>query len=201
MKDFDNFWEWKLETETENEHILDKCHQKETYEKLCGILRSWQYARSRRRYEVDPWATLKNSLTKISNSYDQIRKYTLLEFNEVPNEPLEAIWHELGRVKEFNGSKKSDGYYNIISICKPLMLLWGQTLAFDSRVRKNISCGYNAVKNHRWKFEKWKSVIERFQGSLNPNSEVIDLFNRVSLRKYRNDSIVPYGRFLDIYYF
>ena len=202
MNDFDEFWKWKLETESENGHILDDDHQEETYEKLRRILRGWQYLRGGGGYKVDPWATLKYSLRKISDAYNQIRKYTLLEFSEVPNELLESIWHELGRVKESDGNKNPVGYYNVISICRPLMLLWGQTLAFDLRVRENIPQGYNVSKyKTQWKFEKWRRVMERFQGGLKQNSEVVDLLKKVSLRKYGTDSIVPYGRFLDIYYF
>jgi len=202
MNDFDEFWKWKLENESENEHILDDDYQEETYEKLSRILRSWQYSRSGRGYEIDPWTTLKDSFRKISDAYNQIRKYTLLEFSKVPNESLESIWHELGCVKESDGNKNPGGYYNVISICKPLMLLWGQTLAFDLRVRENIPRGYNVSKHKtRWKFEKWSRVMERFQGGLKQNSEVVDLLKKVSLRKYGTNSIVPYGRFLDIYYF
>ena len=202
MNNFDEFWKWKLKTDCESEHILNDNHREETYGKLHRILRSWQYFRSGRGYKVDPWITLKDSLRKISDVYNQIRKYTLLEFSEIPNELLESIWHEFGCVKEFDGNKKPGGDYNVISICKPLMLLWGQTLAFDSRVRKNIPwrCSLSEYKT-RWKFKNWKIIMERFQQGLKQNSEIVNLFKKVSSRKYGTDSIVPYGRFLDIYYF
>ncbi len=50
MNNFDEFWKWKLETESENGHILDKDHQEETYEKLSRILRGWQYLRGGEGY-------------------------------------------------------------------------------------------------------------------------------------------------------
>lgn len=203
MYDFDEFWKWKLKIENENEHILDNNHLKETYEKLIGILGGWQYFRSGKGYHVKPSTTLRDSFEKIADAYNQIRKYTLLEFSDIPNKPLELIWHELGRVKEFDGNKRLDGYYNAIAICKPLMLLWGQTLAFDSQVRGNISPMFKASKyGTRWKFETWRTVMKSFQEKeLKQNFEIVDFFKKESRDRYGTNDIVPYGRFLDIYYY
>ncbi|MDP2767408.1 MAG: hypothetical protein Q8O41_08170 [Candidatus Methanoperedens sp.] len=201
--DFDEFWKWKLKVENGDNHILDHNHIKETYEKLRGILGGWQYFRSGRRYSGNPSAILRDALEKISDAYNQVRMYTLLEFSDTPDKPLELIWHELGRVKELGGNKRLDGSYNAIAICKPLMLLWGQTLAFDSQVRENISPICKAPKyGTRWKFETWSRVMKSLQKEeLKQNSEIVDFFKRDSWNRYGANSIVPYGRYLDIYYF
>lgn len=203
MYDFDEFWKWKLKIENEDEHILDNKHLKVTYEKLIRILGGWQYFRSGKGYHVSPSVTLRDSLEKLSDVYNQIRIYTLLEFSDIPTKPLELIWHELGCVKEFDGNKRLDGCYNAIAVCKPLMLLWGQTLAFDSQVRRNISPIGKAPKyGTRWKFETWRRVMKSFQEEeLKQNSEIVEIFKKESRDRYGNDSFVPYGRFLDIYYF
>ena len=195
---FDEFWKWKVKTETENEHILDNNHREETYRKLSRTLPIWQ------TYRGVPglrWReTLKKSLERMTDAYDQIRGFSLLEFSEVPDEPIKLIWHELGRVKEKDGSRKPGGWYYVIAICKPLIFLWGQTVAFDSIVRKNVPLKYKVPKDLRWGFENWMRVMERFQQDLKQSDEVIDSFKEVSREKYGTDSIVPYGQFLDLYY-
>lgn len=198
MKHFDSFWKWKLKVETDHKHILDINHLEEAYGKLCYILPRWQTYRS--GGNLHPLITLKASLEKISDEYNQIRKYSLLEFNDIPRQLLELIWNELGRVKEYNGNRNDAGCYYIIAICKPLMLLWGQTLAFDSNVRKHTPW-YVSKTRTRWTFGEWKKVMEKFQESLQEDSEIVDFFKIKSLEKYGNDSFVPYGRFLDIYYY
>ena len=195
---FDEFWKWKLTMETENEHILDDNHREETYRKLSRTLPRWQ------TYRGVPglrWReTLKDSLERMPDAYDQIRSFNLLEFSEVPDEQLELIWHELGRVKDKDGNRNPVGYYYIIAICKPLIFLWGQTLAFDSLVQKYIPRTYNIPKRNRWNFNDWKEVMEKIQRDLRQSGEVIDSFREVSREKYGIDSIVPYGQFLDLYY-
>lgn len=198
MMHFDSFWKWKLKVETEDEHILDDNHRREAYNRLCYILPRWQTYRSSRNFH--PLITLKSSLETMSDAYDEIRMHSLPELSNAPCQPLEVIWHELGRVKEYNGNRNDAGYYYIISVCKPLMLIWGQTLAFDSHVRKNTP--YYVLKTRtRWTFEEWKEVMKRFQERLQQDSEIVGFFKEKSLEKYGNDLIVPYGRFLDIYYY
>lgn len=202
MRDFDQFWKWKLETETGNEHLLDDTHLEETvssqdYYKLPAILRRWQvYRKCRNR---DPYRTLQDSLRKMSDVYNRIRNYSLLEFDVIPEEELELIWNELGYVKD--GKRDPTGRYLIISICKPLMLMWGQTLAFDTHVRENSPRWVPGKYRYRWSFEQWKSVMETFQEGLKQHSEVVVSFKEVSQEKYKTDLVVPYGRFLDIYYY
>jgi hypothetical protein len=130
---------------------------------------------------------------------NQIRRYSLLEFERVPGEPLELVWHELGCVKEFE--KNPVGYYPAMATTKPLMFLWGQTLAFDSVVRRRMpKLRIFSVTNDYWSFEDWKKVMVRFQKSLKQQPEAISLFKKVSQKEYGMDTIVPYGQFIDLYY-
>lgn len=79
---------------------------------------------------------------------------------------MRLIWHELGRVKEKDGKRNEFGYYFIVATCKPLIFLWGQTLAFDSRVRKYFPKRYDVPKGNRWSFEDWKEVMEKIEDDL-----------------------------------
>jgi len=194
--DFINFWKWKLEIENGCKHILDDNFREETFRRLSSILPGWKTYRPFSSSQC--LKILKNSLETISDAYNIIKDYSLLEFNEIPDEPLRLIWHELGRTKEEHGSKNDGGLYYIIAVCKPLMLLWGQTLAYDSLVRENIP--YRVPADIRWSFEDWKRVTVNFQRDLKQNSEIINLFKEKSRETYRTDSIVPYGEFLDYYY-
>jgi len=199
MRDFDYFWTWKLQVETEAMHILDEAHRKIAYSKLVQVLARWQaYRRSR---NPNPWLTLKHSLDRISEYYNHIRKYSLLEFHNIPDDALEFIWHELGRVKEYESERNSSGRYYVISVCKPLMLVWGQTPAFDSNVRAHIAYTHNCLSRNRWTFEEWKEMMSEMKEEISHDQEILGFMRRKSLEKYGNDVIVPYGRFLDIYYF
>lgn len=198
MLDFDCFWKWKL-VENSRNHILDESHIRQTYDKLKETLANWQTYRG--GYNLDPYKSLKESLQRISDAYDKIRKFSLLEFRNVPDQPLKLIWNELGRVKEEQGRRNTSEQYYIISICKPLMLLWGQTLAFDSRVRAHCPHEFGIPKMNRWNFMEWRKVVENIQDYLQEHPKIVNLFKQLSLEKFKADAIVPYGRFLDIYYF
>lgn len=199
MEDFDSFWNYKLAVENSSEHLLDHKNQKETYRRLLKILKRWQYFRGRSAY-IAPDKILEEALENISNAYDQIRRYTILEFRQVPDEPLKTIWHQLGRVKEPKGKTNSAGYYNVMSICKPLMLLWGQTPAFDKKVRDSIYRFVKKAGNHKWHYETWRAVIEKLGNLLVQNPRLIKLLNEIAKQRYGSEAAVPYGRFLDIYY-
>ena len=197
MSKFDGFWRWKIKTETEEEHILDDNYRNQACSKLWSILRGWH---AYRPYDSTPYLrVLKGALKKMADSYNQIRTYSLLEFDKVPDKPLRLIWHELGRVKKIGGRKNKHGY-SIVSLSKHLMFLWGQTPAFDSRVRTHIPGSYNVSKSNRWCFEEWKRVLGSFQEGLSRQPEDVDAFKEESLKRYGTDSTVPHGRFLDIYY-
>jgi len=137
----------------------------------------------------------------MSEAYNKIRNYSLLEFDEVPIEPLQLIWHELGRVKERNGNRDPNGIYYVIAVTKPLMFLWGQTLAFDSNVRAHAPSSFNVSKYRmKWSFEDWSKIMLNFQDKLNKQPEEVAIIGQVSHEKFGKYSIVPYGQFLDLYY-
>jgi len=200
MRNFDYIWKWKMNIESSGaSNIFDNKHKGETYRRLCTILPKWQTYRN--GDNADPLRTLKDSVTNISEAYNQLRTYTLLDFNKVPFEALEIIWHELGRVKEYNGKRVKHGYYSIISVCKPLLLIWGQTLAFDSFVRKHIPRSYNAPRySTRWSLDEWMKVMREFSKRLKKDRKILEFIGNTSEERYGKNAIIPYGRFLDIYY-
>jgi hypothetical protein len=153
FKNFDHIWKWKLRRENEDTSILHKYHIDEAHERLSVILPRWQTYRNGENSR--PLKTLKESLKNISEAYEIIRQFSLLDFEDIPKDSLEKIWHELGRVKEFEGRKNQGAYYYAIAVCKPLLLIWGQTLAFDSKVRKNLPSNYGISKyRSRMTFEE-----------------------------------------------
>jgi len=196
MWDYINFWKWKLKVENKKEHILDDKHIETAFRRLSRILPRWQ---TYRPFDASKCLQiLRKSLQRISDAYDTIRGYSLLEFNEAPNESLELIWHELGRTKERGGRINRTGRYYVVAICKPLMLLWGQTLAYDSLVRQKAP--FWMPKDCRWSFEDWKRVTGEIQRYLKQNSQITDFLKKKSKEMYGTDSLVPYGEFLDYYY-
>jgi len=196
-EEYNDFWKWKIEVEaTGKGHILDNSHLAATSSKLLDILPGWQTYRG---VECDYRTWLPVSLRYIADAYDQIRKYSLLYFGKIPDGPLEYIWHELGRVKTVNGNRREAGDYSVISVCKPLMFIWGQTPPFDSRNRRNM---HIFPYRTSWEFKSWKEelgnlITKRVLGKTN----VIDYCRNKAKEIYKSEYIVPYGRFLDIYYF
>ena len=198
MSEFDGFWRWKIKIETEGEHILDDNYRDQACSKLWSALRGWQAYRPCDSNVC--LRVLKGALKNMADSYNQIRNYSLLEFDRVPNKPLNVIWHELGRVKEIDGRKNEHGYYYIVSLTKHLMFLWGQTPAFDSKVRTRMPSSFNISRYNQWPFEEWKRVLADIQKNLTQEPEVVATFKEESQKRYGTESIVPYGRFLDMYY-
>jgi hypothetical protein len=200
MTNFDHVWKWKLKVESnDSDHILDENHRREAFNRLSSILPKWQTYRNGNNPE--PLKTLRETLDNISEDYNQLRKYTLLEFENIPHEILEKIWHELGRVKEKDGNRNRNGYYSAISISKPLLLMWGQTPAFDSRVREHMPLCYNVSKySCYWNMHSWTTIMNEFSKKLRSNKDTVEFLNEKSKRLYGEKAIVPYGRFLDIYY-
>lgn len=130
-----------------------------------------------------------------------MRIYTLLDFDSIPFEILEVIWHELGRVKEYDGKRDKNGYYYVISICKPLLLVWGQTLAFDSYVRAQLPRIDNGLRySSRWSLEQWVKVMKELGEHLKKDLKSIEYIRRESEQWYGKNAVIPYGRFLDMYY-
>jgi hypothetical protein len=194
---FGEFWKWKLQIENESEHILNTRNAGKAYAKLSQTLKIWQWHRPYSFSELA--ARLKHSLDGMRDSYNQIRRYSLLEFDKIPDEQLESIWHELGCVKAFE--KNLGGNYLAMATTKPLMFLWGQTLAFDSVVRERMpKFNFSRLADNYWSFETWKKVMMRFQEMLKLQPEITELFKKVSLEEYGTDSVVPYGQLIDLYY-
>ncbi len=195
---FSEFWKWKLVVENNEQHILDTEHKQETLHRLGNTLKIWQWHRPL-RFDMC-LRFLKKSLDKMSDAYDQVRNYSLLEFNEVPKEHLKLIWNELGCIKD-KGILNSDGYYLVMPTTKPLLFLWGQTLAFDSVVRKNMPrFNIGGLMNIRWNFDTWIQIMARLQKDLSQQPKIVDFFRKTSMEKFRNDLNVPFGQFLDLYY-
>lgn len=201
MQHFDEFWLRKLQIENSDKHILDDTHRKETADTLWPILKHWNWLRTPRRLVISE-DTFVDYLRRISAAYNQIRNYSLLDFEQIPRRLLESIWHELGCIKERDERKNNRGCYTLVSACKPLTLLWGQSLPFDTNNRSNIPSIYCLSKHRkRCDFSKWLSIMERLQENLSQDKQAIRYFKSLSLRKYGTSPVVPYGRFLDIYFF
>jgi hypothetical protein len=197
---FDYVWKWKIKVESNGSaHILDEHHRMEAYARLCTILPRWKTYRNGDNSE--PLETLRNSLDNISEAYNKLRRYTLLDFASIPRETLENIWHELGRVKEKDGNRSKYGYYSVISVCKPLLLMWGQTLAFDSFVRKHIPISYHMSKySCQWNLNEWVRIMKQVSKSLSNDENLLEFIREESEKRYGKKTTVPYGRFLDIFY-
>lgn len=196
---FQYVWNWKCDIESGSDHILDENNLEKTFDKLTDILPRWQTYRPRKNR--DAFFTLQKSLKTIQNDYDTIRKYSLIEFEEIPQEPLIKIWNELGRVKEPNGEINSKNEYYIIAVCKPLMLLWGQTLAFDKKVRDNLPNSFQFPrKSWRWTYRQWHNTMVQISKKVNQNDDFISFVENNTRTRYRHEKPVPYGRYLDIYY-
>ena len=198
--DFDTFWRWKIHVESDNAHILDKMHFNETFHKLSRVLSGWQYARGADA-ESDVWNNLKDSLWKISSEYAELRQFSLLDLENIDIRLLEKIWNQMCSIKEYHNQPTDTPL--IMSIGKPLMLLWGQTTALDSKVRKNLYNEYSLTffNVNRWTFKQWLGSLYLNYKFLKENSYFIDVIDKKSLEKYGVTQPVPYGRFLDIYYF
>ena len=136
LDNFDHVWRWKVSVEDKVGSILTDTHRDEAFKRLSRILPKWQTYRNGENNS--PYKTLKESLKNISEAYNEIRSYSLLEFDEISIKSLEKIWHEFGRVKEYEGRVNSNGFYYAIAACKPLLPVWGQTPAFDTKVRENF---------------------------------------------------------------
>lgn len=205
IRQYNDFWAWKIHIEQYgNSHILDAEHIDVTCQRLLDILPKWQtYRGIKCDYEKD----LPIALGDISDAYSQIRQYSLLEFQEIPEGQLLFIWHALGRVKERCGIKRADSDYFLISVCKPLMFLWGQTLAFDSINRINIRNDRSFEFTHtppsrsRWSFSCWKSVMQDLQRQLLKSQDIVDYCKSYSYEIFGSNSLVPFGRYLDLFYY
>ncbi len=205
INQYNDFWSWKISVEQHNRgHILDTVHLDDTCKKLLGILPRWQTYRG---IKCNYGKRLPKALAGISDAYNEIRQHSLLEFHLIPDATLRFIWEVLGRVKEEFGDTQANQDYFIIAVCKPLMFLWGQTLAFDSinriNIRKDVSLKLTnrLHSGSRWTYSQWKCAMQDFQKELLQNPEIISHCQSHSRQAFGCDSIVPYGRYLDLYYY
>jgi len=202
---YNDFWKWKISVERHSKgHILDAEHMDYTRKRLMAILPGWQtYRGAKCSYEKE----LPIALGRIVDAYNEIKQYSLLEFHKVPDDLLRFVWDTLGRVKEDSGVSRTDLDYFVIAVCKPLMFLWGQTLAFDSINRININKDRSLqftlqlLRRSRWTYSYWKSVMQDFQRELLQKPDIIDYCKSHSCRVFGSNSIIPYGRYLDLYYY
>jgi len=205
IKQYNEFWARKLHIEQENNHhILDTNHVKDTCVQLMKILPRWQtYRGVKCNYEKN----LPLAITSISHAYNDIRRFSLLEFEQIPDDSLRFMWENLGTVKEKQCLQRPNLNYFVIAVCKPLMFIWGQTLAFDSINRINIrndrslQLTESPQRSSRWSFSQWKTIMRDFQSELLQSPKVIDYCRSQSLQTFGTDFIVPYGRYLDLYYY
>jgi hypothetical protein len=199
MKDFNDFWIWKNKVESQDTSILYDQYFDTTFTRLYEILKGWQTYRKGKN--SNPSKTLKISLKNMRNDYDQIRKYTLLNFKDISEFKLRMMWHELGRVKESEGETNESGDYYAVAVTKPLLLLWGQTLAFDTRVRRNLPRIHRvSAPDFRMGFSKWYGVMSSLSIELNESPEFIQEVKEKSKEIYGEFAEIPYGRFLDLYF-
>lgn len=199
FENFDHVWEWKVSVEDDENSILDEEHIGEAYNRLSKILPKWQTYRNGEN--VSPYKTLKESVHNISGVYNEIREYSLLEFKDIPVNSLQRVWHELGRVKEFEGRVNNFGSYYAIAACKPLLLIWGQTPAFDTRVRENLPSDYGIGKfDFRISFQQWYNSMILLSDDLKSRPECVKIIEVMSNERYGDGRPIPYGRYLDIYY-
>jgi len=82
------FWERKINIEKEGNHILDSSNLEDTYKILMPIMREWKTYRPFDTNVISKRLMVK--LEEISDSYNRIRAYDLLTFNEVPKKDARA---------------------------------------------------------------------------------------------------------------
>ena len=194
-----SFWRWKVGIESNDAHILDKEHLSITHEKLKSIMKAWQTYRP--KDSTICLRRLEPSLKYIAPIYDEIREIDLLSFPEAPRDKLKEIWQKLGRVKEDDGAERSFSDYFVVAVTKPLMFLWGQTLAFDDLVRTSMPPSrYHNVTENRWTFTLWHNVMEEYHERTLEQPDFIELSREICLEEFGTSDFVPYGQFLDLYY-
>ncbi len=196
---FSNFWFYKLKIEDKTNHILDKEHIERTILKLGNILKKWEWNKP---YSFEHCIKkLSQSLTRIAEPYNRIRKVSLKDFDKIQEKELRNIWKELGSIKETKANIHSNLGQLVIPITKPLMILWGQTPIFDSVTRKDIWFSkYKEYKNPRWNCSFWIHIMKELSNIIKQNKEVDETFQQIALKKYGTNSLIPYGRFFDIYF-
>jgi hypothetical protein len=197
--DYYRFWGWKISVEKKDDHILDENHVEVTHGKLMPIMRYWQ---TYRPFDTNVISRrLRVNLEEMAESYGIIRKYDLLSLAKAPKDDLKNVWNKLGSVKEIDGNENGVSRYYTIAACKPLMFIWGQTLAFDDIIRKQVlDPGYDGFSKNRWTFQLWYKVMINFRDQILENPDFIEISKYICKQNFGTDEIVPYGQFIDLYY-
>jgi hypothetical protein len=194
---FGEFWRRKLALENETKSILDTGNLEPTYNKLSITLRKWRWARPYSLARLSKGLSL--SLHNMQDAYAELRRYSLLEVEEIPDDLLRKVWHEMGCIKNFG--KNSGGYYLVMGATKPLMFVWGQTPAFDSVVRRRMpKFGITGIAYDHWNYETWKQVLVKFKEEIEQQDGLIEFLRATTKQEYKTDKIVPYGQLIDLYY-
>lgn len=194
-----NFWRRKITIESDGSHILDNIHFSETFNLLGPILRAWQTYRPVSSSVCLP--RLKKSLKEIAEDYNSIRTVSLLDFERAPRSILKKIWNKIGCVKEYDGKENIFSDYYVVATTKPMMFLWGQTLAFDEIIRMRMPPSkYARTVDNKWTFTLWYNVMTEFKDRIQEMPDFIELCRKICLSEFGNDEIVPYGQLIDLYY-
>lgn len=195
---FQRFWSYKLRIENGEGHILDRENRKQTMQKLEDLLKIWEWNKPQ---DFDNYfQRLEKSIEKISSSYNTIRNFSILKFDQIPENDLKKIWIEFSKIKDQDN--KSNFYGELVmTITKPLMFLWGQTPAFDTTIRTKMPLlKSQGLTNPRWDFRSWNRIMKELQNYLNSDSELNTIFKKKSQEKYETTKLVSYGHFLHLYY-
>ena len=199
MRNFTDYWLWKSRMESAGRSILDKEHIEETHLKLLAVLKKWQTYRN--GSNSDTSKTLKEALWNIREEYDHLRGFSLLRFREMPKGELEVVWRELGRVKETEGRVNVGGRYYAVAATKPMLLLLGQTPAFDTKVRGNLPARYGVrVTDYKLSFSKWWGVMSELSRELKESTEFVGECEAASRRLWKDSTVTPFGRLIDVYF-
>jgi hypothetical protein len=194
-----DFWKWKLDVELSGGSILDDSHRETAFDLLAARVGNWMVYRPLDLFTCLP--RLKRGLEAIQSPYENIRKYDLLSFNKAPRDQLKIIWNKLGSVKETRGDENPTSCYFTVAATKPLMFIWGQTLAFDDYVRKIMpTMPLAGIDTDRWTFTLWYTAMNRFQEWVLEQEEYIEVMRETARTNFGSDELVPYGQFIDLYY-
>ncbi len=193
------FWRRKTQIELEGGSILDRDHLTITVKLLSKAMKSWQAYRP-----MSATACLERfeeKLPEIVPSYERIRNYSLLTFDQAPRDDLKILWNKLGCVKEEDGEENTPPIYFVVAVTKPLMFLWGQTPAFDDYVRRRMpAMNGNGLTDNRWSFTMWYNAMRWFQDWVGGQPEFQSFAREISSAEFGSEDSVPYGQLVDLNY-
>lgn len=72
-------------------------------------------------------------------------------------------------------------------------MIWGQTPAFDTKVKKNFSREYGVRKtDYRMPFKQWYNATTMISDDLNRRPECVETMEEMSHERYGDDKRVSY---------